>query len=221
MARYLKAHLEAQRYRAVIASDAAEARRLVDAEAPDALLLDGGLPGMERKVGTEGFALLLELRERAGCPVVVLARHGDPLACARALDLGAADWVARPFSTEELLARLRVVLRTHGEPPASREVIFQHGDLTIDFARRQVTVAGHVVPLSKTEYKLLRVLAQHPGIVLAHEALLERVWGPGYADAVAFLWVYIRRLRCKIEPDPAHPRYILTAPGLGYRLAHS
>jgi len=217
MARYLKANLEGRDYRALTAGDAAEARRLVDLEAPDLLLVDGGLPGMD---GAEDFALLRALLADGGCPIVVLARRPDPLACARALDLGAADWVARPFNTEELLARIRVALRASeaARPPHDAPPITS-GELAIDLGQRLVTVAGVAVPLSKTEFKLLRVLAQHPGMVLSHDLLLERVWGPGYADAVEFVWVYVRRLRRKIEPDPARPRYILTVPGVGYRLA--
>jgi two-component system KDP operon response regulator KdpE len=214
VARYLRANLDAHGWRAVVAHDPEQAREVIDLEAPDLVVLDGGLPGMEE------YALLGQLAAYSGAPVVVLAHHADALACARALDNGAADWISRPFSMEELTARIRAILRTHAARlPSEREPRFTCGDLTIDFAQRAVSVSGRPVRLSKTEYKLLRVLAQHPDMVLAHDVLLERVWGPGYADATAFLWVYIRRLRSKIEPDPAHPRYILTAPGVGYRLA--
>jgi len=214
MGRFLKANCEAQGLAALTAGDIAEAAHLVDLEAPDLVLLDGAL------AAPESFAPLRHLLADAQCPIVVLARHSDPLACAHALDLGASDWIARPFSAEELFARVRAVLRAQRSFAATTsEPTFTTGELTIDFAQRLVTVAGAAVALSKTEYKLLRTLAQHPGMVLAHDMLLERVWGPGYGDAVEFVWVYIRRLRRKIEPDPARPRYILTVPGVGYRLA--
>lgn len=216
MARFIKANVEASGMRVVVAHDIATARRLADVEAPDLALLDGDLAGDER------LEPLRHLIADCACPVLVLARKSDPLACARALDLGADDWIARPFSTEELLARIRARLRGH-QPAASteQEGTLTCGDLTIDVARRRVTVAGRAVALTRTEYKLLHVLARHPGAVLAHDMLLERVWGPGYADAVEFVWVYVRRLRRKIELDPAHPRFILTVPGVGYRLASS
>jgi two-component system KDP operon response regulator KdpE len=176
-------------------------------------LLDGAL------AEAEGFTPLRRLLADAQCPIIVLARQSDPLACARALDLGASDWIARPFSAEELFARVRAALRAQRSAATTSVPAFTTGELSIDFAQRLVTVGGAAVALSKTEYKLLRTLAHHPGMVLAHDMLLERVWGPGYADAVDFVWVYIRRLRRKIEPDPARPRYILTVPGVGYQLA--
>jgi len=122
---------------------------------------------------------------------------------------------------EELLARVRVALRRQGQPPQrdAQSAVFSSGDLTIDFAQRQVRVAGRDVQLSRTEYKLLTVLAQHAGMVLTHELLLEKVWGPGYNREMDFIWVYIRRVRRKIEPDPSQPHYILTVPGVGYKLA--
>jgi DNA-binding response OmpR family regulator len=214
VARYLRANLESQQLRTLVAHDADEARHLVDLEAPDLLVLDGGLPGMD------DCRLLNQLVTYAGAPILVLAHHADALACARALDHGAADWMARPFSMDELVARIRAALRTHASRlPAERVTRFTCGDLAVDFTQHSVTVGGRSVGLSKTEYKMLRLLAQHPDMVLSHDVLLERVWGPGYNDAIAFLWVYVRRLRSKLEPDPAHPRYILTVPGVGYRLA--
>lgn len=214
MVRYLRANLEAQRYRPIVARTAAEARQLIDLEEPDLIVLDTGLPGGE--VGE----LLRGLRDATDAPVLALARRHDPDECARVLDGGAVDYIVRPFSIEEFSARLRVALRTHeaGTRAAVREPLVHTGELTIDFAQRVVTVGGKPVSLSKTEFKLLRALAQHAGMVLSHEALLERVWGAAYNQEIEFVWVYIRRLRRKIEPDPSNPRYILTAPGVGYRL---
>lgn len=214
MQRYLRANLEAQQYRALVAGDAAEAERLIDRDDPDVILLDSQLPGGPFP------EVLRHLLDYASAPIVVLARHHDPTECAHALDLGAIDYLARPLSMDELLARLRVALRTRAAlaGAATHEPVFARDGLEIDFEQRTVTVNERSVALSKTEFKLLRVLAQHPTMVLSHEVLLERVWGPGYCGEVEFIWVYIRRLRRKIEPDPSHPRYILTVPGVGYRL---
>jgi DNA-binding response OmpR family regulator len=213
MARYLKANLDTSGFACSVARGAEDAARAVDLDAPDAIILDGGARGMR------DHSLLRELLARGACPVVVLGRAHNPLACARALDAGASDWIARPFSTEELLARVRVILRSRraSEPLRADAPI---GALSFDAGGRSVRRNGKPVPLSRTELKLLRVLAACPGAVLSHEELLERVWGPAYHDATNFLWVYVRRLRKKIEADPSAPRYILTVPGVGYRLAH-
>jgi DNA-binding response OmpR family regulator len=213
MARYLKANLDASGFACSVARGAEDATRAVDLDAPDAIILDGGARGMR------DHSLLRELLARGACPVVVLGRAHNPLACACALDAGASDWIARPFSTEELLARVRVILRSRraSEPPRAEAPI---GALSFDASGRSVRRNGKPVPLSRTELKLLRVLAACPGAVLSHEELLERVWGPAYHDATNFLWVYVRRLRKKIEADPSAPQYILTVPGVGYRLAH-
>ena len=213
MARYLKANLDASGFACSVARGAEDAWRAVDLDAPDAIILDGGARGMR------DHSLLRELLARGACPVVVLGRAHNPLACARALDTGASDWIARPFSTEELLARVRVILRSRraSELPRAEAPI---GALSFDAGGRSVRRNGKPVPLSRTELKLLRVLAARPGAVLSHEELLERVWGPAYHDATNFLWVYVRRLRKKIEADPSAPQYILTVPGVGYRLAH-
>jgi DNA-binding response OmpR family regulator len=213
MARYLKANLDASGFACSVVRGAEDATRAVDLDAPDAIILDGGARGMR------DHSLLRELLARGACPVLVLGRAHNPLACARALDAGAGDWIARPFSAEELLARVRVMLRSQraSEPPRDETPI---GALSFDAGGRSVRRDGKPVPLSRTELKLLRVLAARPGAVLSHEELLERVWGPAYHDATNFLWVYVRRLRKKIESDPSAPQYILTVPGVGYRLAH-
>jgi two-component system KDP operon response regulator KdpE len=153
--------------------------------------------------------------------VLLLAGAYDAEACARLLDAGASDYLAKPIHIDELLARLRAALRRYGPEQAgtSNEPIFRSGELEIDFAQRRVAVGAGEVALSKTEFKLLRVLAQHAGAVLSHDMLLERVWGASYRQETEFVWVYVRRLRRKLEPDPKHPRYVLTVPGVGYRLA--
>jgi two-component system KDP operon response regulator KdpE len=139
------------------------------------------------------------------------------------LDAGASDYIPRPFNIEELMARLRAALRVvqASSDATARSGIVVLGKLEIDLAHQQVRENERPIALSRTEYRLLKTLAQHPGMVVSHTHLLERVWGAGYGQETEFLWVYIRRLRRKIEPDPAHPRYILTAPGVGYQLADS
>lgn len=215
MLRYLRANLDGEQYRAVVAASAADAHAAVDREDPDIILLDAQLPG------ADVADMLRKLREETGAPILVLARRHDAAQCAKALDLGAADYIAKPFSLDELLARVRAALRHRDAAlrAVSREPIFEHGGLVIDFEQRTVSVEGKPVALSKTEFKLLKTLAQHRNMVLSHELLLERVWGPAYSHEVEFVWVYIRRLRRKIEPTPSAPRYILTVPGVGYRLA--
>jgi DNA-binding response OmpR family regulator len=213
MARYLKANLDASGFACSVARRGEVAARMVDLDAPDAIILDGGAPGMRDQ------SLLRELLARGACPVIVLGRAHNPLACARALNSGASDWIARPFNTEELLARVRVILRSRtGRTATPSEVTI--GALTVDAGGCSVRREGKPLSLSRTELKLLRALATRPGAVLSHETLLERVWGPAYHGATDFLWVYVRRLRKKIEPDPSAPQYILTVPGVGYRLAH-
>ncbi len=213
--RYARANLEAQHYRVFCAVDGSQAFQLIEREEPDLVIVDAGMHGMD------GFDLLARLREFSSVPVIMLSARREEDECVRALDMGAVDYLGKPFGMPELLARVRVALRRHGqpEPRGAQSTLFSSGDLTIDLAQRQVRVAGREVQLSRTEYKLLTTLAQHAGMVLTHELLLEKVWGPGYNREMDFIWVYIRRVRRKIEPDPSQPRYILTVPGVGYKLA--
>lgn len=214
MARYLRANLEAANFTARTATNLSVALKLIEQEEPDIILLDLALPDDE---GREPLARTLA---RASAPIIALGQSADPAVCVRALDAGAVDFIALPLSVEETLARVRRALRPHrGQAPEPRQRIFTCGDLVIDDTQRLVTVAGAPTQLSKTEYRLLRALAQNLGKTLSHETLLAQVWGPAYSQEIEFIWVYIRRLRRKIEPDPARPRYILTAPGVGYRLA--
>jgi DNA-binding response OmpR family regulator len=213
LARYLRANLEAHGYRLLVAPSLPQVSGLLDQEDPDLLLLDTGSP--ERSA----MAALQRVREYAATPTIVLGA-AEEAECVRALDLGAVDYLAKPFGLDELLARVRAALRNAARAqPTPTERTFRSGGLTIDFAQHQVWMVGCPVPLSRTEYKLLRTLAQNAGRVVSHELLLERVWGQGYGQEVEFLWVYVRRLRRKIEPDPRNPRYIVTIPGVGYRLA--
>lgn len=214
MARYLRAHLEEQRYQVHAVSHGLQFLRQLDLQEPDLILLASNTADMS---GTE---ILQRLREFSHIPVLMLCDEGDEDEHLRYLDNGADDFVVKPFSIKELLARVRVLLRRRAasEPAATGDTLFSTGNLLIDFAQHQVSVEGCQVQLSRTEYKLLSVLAQNAGRVMTHELLLERVWGTEYNREVDFIWVYISRLRRKIEADPRHPRYILTVPDVGYKL---
>jgi DNA-binding response OmpR family regulator len=217
MARYLRANAEAHGYHAHSCMSEEDALKCIDREEPDLLLVDSGMPSMT------DTTLLTRMRQYASAPIIILGRNADPRLCARMLDAGASDFIPRPFSIEELMARIRAALRaaraTTDAAPRSEVVVL--GKLEIDLAHQRVRENERPIALSRTEYRLLRALAQYPGMVVSHTHLLERVWGAGYGQETEFLWVYIRRLRRKIEPDPAHPRYILTAPGVGYQLAEA
>ena len=212
--RYLRAHLQEQKYQVHAVSHGIQLLRQLDLEEPDIILLATRLSDMS------GEEVLQSLREFSAIPVMMLCENTDEDEHVRLLDLGADDLLLKPFSIKELLARIRVLLRrsiVQGEQQTS-EAIFRTGELAIDYAQHQVHVQGKQVQLSRTEYKLLCTLAQNAGRVLTHELLLERVWGAEYNREVDFIWVYISRLRRKIEADPRHPRFILTVPDVGYQL---
>jgi two-component system KDP operon response regulator KdpE len=181
-------------------------------EKPDLILLDIVLSG-----ATDGYEVARRVREFSDVPIIMLtarARESDLL---HGFDVGADDYLTKPFSSKELLVRVRAVLkRAHRETPTETEMVC--GELQIDLARRQVTVSGHPVQLTPTEYSLLLQLAQHRNQVLLHEQLLTAVWGAEYRDDVDYLRAYIRYLRQKLEPDPARPKMIVTSQGVGYML---
>lgn len=197
----------------VIGADNGEAALdLVEQEQPDVVLLDIAMPGMD------GFAVLRELRAFSDVPVIMLTARDDVLDKVKGLELGADDYVTKPFDHLELLARVKALLRRLDMPqPVSRAPSFTSGDLTMDFATHEVRRAGERVPLTATEYKLLYHLVRNEGRVIPHETLLAKVWGREYVDELDYLRVYVRRLRRKIEQDPENPRHILTERGLGYR----
>lgn len=218
IARYLRANLEEQQYRVQVIGHGTQFLRQFDLEEPGLILLATRLADMQ------GIELLQRLREFSRVPVMILCNDDDSEdERVHLLDLGADDLVNKPFSMKELLARLRVLLRRQAEQSESEpaESIFTTGDLVIDYAQHQVLLQGRPVQLSRTEYKLLSTLAQNAGRVLTHELLLERVWGAEYNREVDFIWVYISRLRRKIEPDSRKPRYIITVPDVGYKLVKS
>ena len=181
---------------------------------PDIIVLDLGLPDME------GLEVIRRLREWTAVPIIVLSARGQEQDKIAALDRGADDYVSKPFGVGELLARLRVSLR-HAERTVREvgEPSFAVGDVEVNLAQRRVLVAGKEIHVTPLEYRLLATLVKHAGKVLTHRQLLREVWGPPYADHAHYLHVYMAQLRRKIETDPARPRYLLTEPGVGYRLA--
>jgi two-component system, OmpR family, KDP operon response regulator KdpE len=208
MRRLLKLNLEGAGYRTIVAEDGAAGLEIAELEPPDLVLLDVMMPGMD------GFTCLQRLREFSQVPVILLTAKGEETDKVHGLDLGADDYLTKPFGPAELLARVRAALRRRpgAMPPASLVV----GDLEINLARRRVIRDGEEIRLTPTEYKLLYELVSNAGKVLLHGDLLSRVWGQEYRDEVDYLWTYVRYLRNKLEPDPAHPRYILSEPGVGY-----
>jgi two-component system, OmpR family, KDP operon response regulator KdpE len=208
MRRLLRLNLEGAGYRTIVAEDGAAGLEIAELEPPDLVLLDVMMPGMD------GFACLQRLREFSQVPVILLTAKGEEADKVHGLDLGADDYLTKPFGPAELLARVRAALRRQpgAMPPASLVV----GDLEINLARRRVIRDGEEIRLTPTEYKLLYELVSNAGKVLLHGDLLSRVWGQEYRDEVDYLWTYVRYLRNKLEPDPAHPRYILSEPGVGY-----
>jgi DNA-binding response OmpR family regulator len=214
MLRLLRLNLERDAYQVLTESDASSALDRVVIEPPDLILLDVMMPLLD------GFTFLTRLREFSTIPVIMLTARGEERDKVHGLDLGADDYLTKPFGPAELLARVRAVLRRRAQPAQATPAILSVGDLSIDLMRRRVVRAGNDIRLTPTEYKLLRELATNRGKVLLHGELLSRVWGPEYHDEVDYLWTYVRYLRNKLEPDPARPRYILSEPGVGYVLAN-
>ena len=189
---------------------AAAIQALQSSARTDAVLLDIGLPF------ANGWQVLAEMRHLRQPPVIMISARGDEQDKVRALDMGADDYLAKPFGTDELLARIRAVLR-RAQPPPHAPGVIRSGDVIVDLGAGSVTRAGTEVRLSPTEYLLLAELARHAHEVMDFRTLLQRVWGPTYADERHYLRVFIQRLRLKLEEDPAHPNVILTVPGRGYR----
>lgn len=208
--RFLRTSLTAQGYDIVEAEDGTKALEEVRRRSPDLLVLDLGLPGID------GLEVIRRLRgSGVTLPIIVLSSRVDEAGKVEALDLGADDYVTKPFGVEELLARIRTAMRHRLQQQGERP-LFRSGDLTVDLVRRIVTVRGEDVKLSPREYDLLRLLVAHAGKVLTHRFILKEVWG-GETD-IQYLRIYIRQLRQKIEPDPERPHHILTETGVGYRL---
>ena len=208
--RFLRLTLAAQSYGIIEAASGKEAVDLATEYKPDAVVVDLGLPDMD------GVDVIRLLREWTQVPVIVLSVRGAEADKIGALDAGADDYLVKPFSSGELLARLRAALRRARQP--SNEPVLSIGELSVDLPSRQVTLSGQLVQLTPTEYELLRLLAANAGRVLTQRHILDQIWGLGYERAYHTLHVNISNLRRKIESDPSRPRYIVTEPGVGYRL---
>jgi two-component system, OmpR family, KDP operon response regulator KdpE len=198
--------------RIVDACDGAAALSALGREIPDVVLLDIALPD------TDGFDVLKRIRERSDVPVLMISARGEEIDKVRGLELGADDYVTKPFGYLELSARIRAVMRrAQSLPPVSGDGQFEAGRIAINYAAHQVTVEGEPVKLTPIEYKLLYQLTRNAGQVLLHDQLLTKIWGPEYVGELDYLRIYIRRLREKLEQDPQRPVYILTERGIGYR----
>jgi two-component system, OmpR family, KDP operon response regulator KdpE len=209
--RFLRTSLTAAGYRSVVADNAAAGLAAVRSEKPDVVVLDLGLPDRS------GLEVIAEIRKTSPVPIIVLSARDDERSKVEALDLGADDYVAKPFGMAELIARIRAALR-HAFQAQGELPVFASGDLTVDLVRRHVTRGGEEVKLSPKEFELLKLLVTHAGKVLTHRQLLRDVWGPAQANEVQYLRVFIRGLRQKLEADPTRPAHILTELGVGYRL---
>ena len=212
--KFLRATLEGQGYRLFEATTGADGVIEVGSRQPDVVIIDLGLPDMD------GLDVIRRVREWTDVPVIVLSARGQERDKVTALDAGADDYVSKPFGAGELLARIRVALRhTAGASHEGEEAAFKVGDLEVDQLRRHVTMRGAEVKLTPIEYKLLTTLVHHAGKVVTHQQLLREVWGPSHDDQAHYVRVYMAHLRHKLEAEPARPRYLLTEPGVGYRLA--
>lgn len=210
--RALRTILAAKHFQVSTATRGEEGLALAAAQPPDLVILDLSLPDLD------GIEVCARLREWTQVPIIVLSvrdRERDKVA---ALDRGADDYLTKPFGIEELLARVRVALRHAAQAQGIRRRIVRAGPVTVDLAERRVSRDGEELKLTATEHKLLAYLASQAGRVLTHHAILSAVWGPEDADHVEYLRVYIRQLRLKLEADPDQPQYILTEPGVGYRM---
>ena len=211
--RFLRATLAGQGYRLYEATTGADGVIEVGSRQPDVVIIDLGRPDMD------GLEVILRVREWTSVPIIVLSARGQERDKVTALDAGADDYVSKPFSAGELLARIRVALRhTAGASHEGDDAVFKVGELRVDLVRRQVFVADKEVHLTPIEYKLLTTLVHHAGKVVTHQQLLREVWGPSHTEQAHYARVYMAHLRHKLEAEPARPRYLLTEPGVGYRL---
>jgi DNA-binding response OmpR family regulator len=209
--RGIQVNLEASGYEVLTAQDGLAAVEQAASEAPDLVILDIKMPGLD------GYQVCQQIREFSAVPIIMLTALAEDADKVKGLDIGADDYVTKPFSASELLARVRAVLRRVELAEGTKtRATFQAGELTVDFSRQRVFASGHEVDLTSTEYRLLCEFVRQPGRVLVPDYLLEKVWGLGYAGETRLLWQAIHRLRRKIEQDPKRPTYIQTKPGLGY-----
>jgi len=211
--RFLRPAIEASGQRLVEASTGAEGILQVSQCNPDLVILDLGLPD------TDGLEVIRRVREWSRVPIIILSARGQEQDKVAALDAGADDYLTKPFSVGELMARIRVALRHAASTtatPGATTVSF--GDVTLDLTRREVRRKGEIVHLTPIEYKLLAVLVRHAGLVMTQRQLLKEVWGPGHAEEGHYLRIFIHQLRQKLEDNPSRPRHLITEAGVGYRL---
>ncbi len=209
--RFLRTSLTAQNFAVVEAENAGAAVAAIGRDKPDLAILDLGLPDMD------GIEVIRRLRASGDLPILVLSVRDDERGKVAALDLGADDYITKPFGMEELIARVRTALR-HRFQAQGEQPVFVSGDLSVDLVRRIVKLRGQEIKLSPREYDVLTLLVAHAGKVLTHRQILTQVWGPAHAEDAQYLRVAIRSLRQKIEADPAQPQFIQTESGVGYRL---
>ncbi len=209
----VRANLESSGYKVLTAADGAAAVTLVEQELPDLVILDLMLPKMD------GYAVCRRIREFSTVPVIMLTARSAQVDLVHGFEVGADDYLTKPFSVAELLMRVQAVLRRSRWP---EEILtrqqFKAGPIEIDFAQHRVTAGGEAVKLTPTEYRLLSYMASNPNRVITHRELLRAVWGPEYGEETEYLRVYMRYLRQKLEPEPSDPEYLLTQPGAGYML---
>ena len=207
-----QANLGARGYDVFTAEDGAEALKVLAERTFDLLILDIMMPG------PDGLAVLEAARRDSTVPVLMLSARGREADKVHALDLGADDYLTKPFGVEELLARVRAALRRADTAAWPSQAAYHRGDLEVDFAARRARLAGAEIPLTQKEYDVLAYLARNAGKVLTHRQILHAVWGGQYGDEADYVWTYIRRIRRKVEPVPHHPRSLLTEPAVGYRM---
>ncbi|MHB1004473.1 MAG: response regulator transcription factor [Chloroflexota bacterium] len=210
--RAVRMNLSRHGYHVDTAANGRQALDSLQRRRPDLILLDLGLPDMD------GVEVIRAVRAQGNTPIIVLSVRDAERDKIGALDIGADDYLTKPFSVEELRARIRVALRHAAKPATGANAVFQTGDLEVDFEHRVVKVANKEVHLSPTEYELLKVFVSHANKVLTHRMLLQQVWGNEYGSERYYLHAYLARLRKKIETDAQNPRYLVTEPGVGYRL---
>jgi two-component system, OmpR family, KDP operon response regulator KdpE len=212
--RFLRATLTGQGYRLFEATTGGDGVVEVSSRQPDVVIVDLGLPDMD------GLDVIRRVREWTDVPIIVLSARGQERDKVGALDVGADDYVSKPFGAGELLARIRVALRHRvGASHEGDEAVFKVGELQVDLVRRHVSMGDKEVHLTPIEYRLLTTLVRHAGKVVTHQHLLREVWGPAHTEQAHYARVYMAHLRHKLEAEPARPRYLLTEPGVGYRLA--
>lgn len=210
--KFLRISLTAHGYEVVEAATGEEGVAAATAEEPDMIILDLGLPDFD------GHEVLRRIRETLSTPVIVLSVRAGEAEKVRALDGGAEDYLTKPFGIGELLARIRAALRKRGDTE-TRDVVFRKGELVVDLAHRRVSVGSEEVKLSRKEYDILGLLVANAGRVVTHQQILSEVWGPNHIEDTHYLRIHVGHLRQKLNDDPAQPKYVLTEPGVGYRLA--